>query len=79
MRLQLSGLRPLRFSSLEFIVKLDYRDQGKIKAKVRGHRDIKSSGFRFGSKDRRWSAIDDIRIVKSSTGRVLLYYAEDYI
>ena len=23
--------------------------------------------------------IDDIRIVESSTGRVLLYYAEDYI
>ena len=77
MQLQLCGLRPLRFSSLEFIVKLDYRDQGETKAEVRGHRDIKSSGFGLGSEDRRWSAIDDIRIVESSTGRVLLYYAED--
>ena len=34
-------------------------------------------GFRF--ENRKWSAIDDIRIVESSTRRVLLYYAEDYI
>ena len=72
-------MRPLRFSSLEFIVKSDYRDQGKTKAEVQSHRDNKSSGFGFGSEDRKWSAIDDICFVESSTGRVLLYYTEDYI
>ena len=44
MQLQLCGLRPLGFSSLEFVVKLDDRDQGKTKAKVRSRRDIKSQG-----------------------------------
>ena len=58
---------------------MDYRDQGKTKAEVWGHRDNKFLGFRFGSEDRRQSVIDNICIVESSTGRVLLYYAEDYI
>ena len=44
MWLQLRGLHPLRFSSLEFIVKLDYQDQGKTKAEVWSHRNIKSRG-----------------------------------
>ena len=50
----------LRFSSLEFIVRSDYRDQGKTKAEVWGHQDVKSSGFRFGSEDRKWTAKDEV-------------------
>ena len=45
MWLQLCGLHPLRFSLLEFIVKLDYRDQGKTKAEVWSHQEIKSWGL----------------------------------
>ena len=42
MRLQLRGLRPLIFSSLKFVARSDYRDQGKTKAEVRRRQDIKS-------------------------------------
>ena len=79
MRLQLRGLRPLRFSSLEFIIKSDYRDQGKTKAEVGVTEMLNLWGFGFESEDRKWSAIDNIRIVEFSTRRVLLYYTEDYI
>ena len=65
MRLQLRGLHPLRFSLLKFIVKLDYRDQGKTKAEVRGHRDVKSSEFGFGSEDRKWSVKDKIFVLSN--------------
>ena len=51
--LQLRGLCPLRFSSLEFIVKSDYQDQGKIKAEVGVTEMLNLRGFGFRSEDRK--------------------------
>ena len=38
------GLHPLIFSLLKFVVRSDYRDQGKTEAKVWSRPDIKSRG-----------------------------------
>ena len=74
------GCALLRFSSLEFIIKSDYGDQGKKPRPKFGVAEMLNlRGFRFGSEDRKWSAVDNIHIVESSTRRVILYYAEDYI